>query len=1123
MNILLISQCKKNALKETRRIIDQFAERSGGRTWQTAITEEGLITLRNLLKRTARKNTAVACYWTRGKNNTELLWLVGDRSQFNDEGRVPTNRTKRNILRSDNENQWQYGSSIQIIATLSALLHDLGKATIGFQNKLKLGTLGDPYRHEWISLQLFMLMIEGCDSNESVLTRLATFEHYQQLNPDWHNKLISVNRDKLNLEKSPSLAQWIGWLIVSHHRMPMTDADERWDRRDNKYKEINSIKQQNTPDYIEDFTPQRFFKKLSAVANWVWNPKADQQNQQHFWQLAKSVTTSKLWLNQLKRWANKALNDFNLKQLAIADYINDPFLLHLSRLALMTGDHNFSSRPRECHIDNSELIANTASDKQAKQYLDEHLLGVAKYTARFARLLPVLDGNLPSLSKHKPFTERSKIQRFMWQNYAVDLTKSISEHANEAGFFGINMASTGCGKTLANSKIMYTLADAKRGIRFTIALGLRVLTLQTGKVLRQKLNLTDEQLAILVGGQANKALFELAQQDNDSCSGSESTENLIDGFVDVYSSAIDADEFGTIIQDHKARSLLLTPLVTCTIDHLIQASENQRGGKHIVPILRLLTADLILDEPDDFDQNDLPALARLVYLSGLFGSKVLLSSATLTPDLVSGLFAAYQAGRKIWQKQQNKPPLPIVCSWFDEFEQQATNIECDDDFNQAHQQFVTARINRLQQASIRRQGVVMPLADYQKNKPENTALDFPLLAQQLIKQAYQLHTEHHNVDPKTTKKISLGLIRLAHTENVIALARAIYQLTDMPTDTQLHIVVYHAKQLLLLRSKLEEKLDRLLSRNEPNALFMHPEIRQELDQSQVNHHLFIVIGTPVTEVGRDHDYDWAIIEPSSMRSIIQLVGRVWRHRPDKVANSPNVAILSSNLKAIKQGNSLGLNKICFYHPGFESDKFRLTTHKSSELITETQLSNINAISRITRPDVWHDKISTLAELEHRVMADLFNIPTDVKHKKRESNEVTSYWCQTLAHSYCVHLQLLTPFRRRARKQIEYVCQFNEDGQNGFRFSPAEIAWQTPNDFSSSKINEQISYQSWAQLFDSDKITPWLTADFHQELIALSHHFPDMPLPRLALQFATITLNDQPYWYYHPWFGFYRGG
>jgi CRISPR-associated endonuclease/helicase Cas3 len=97
MNILLVSQCSKNALIETRRILDQFAERRGERTWQTPITQAGLDTLYRLLRRTARKNTAVACHWVRGKDHSELLWIVGDARQFNERGATPTDTTLRNI------------------------------------------------------------------------------------------------------------------------------------------------------------------------------------------------------------------------------------------------------------------------------------------------------------------------------------------------------------------------------------------------------------------------------------------------------------------------------------------------------------------------------------------------------------------------------------------------------------------------------------------------------------------------------------------------------------------------------------------------------------------------------------------------------------------------------------------------------------------------------------------------------------------------------------------------------------------------------------------------------------------------------------------------------------------
>lgn len=98
------------------------------------------------------------------------------------------------------------------------------------------------------------------------------------------------------------------------------------------------------------------------------------------------------------------------------------------------------------------------------------------------------------------------------------------------------------------------------------------------------------------------------------------------------------------------------------------ACEGIRGGKQIAPMLRLLTSDLVLDEPDDFDIADLPALCRLVNWAGMLGSRVLLSSATLPPALIQALFRAYEAGRGEYQKSCGIPnaPVNICCAWFDE-------------------------------------------------------------------------------------------------------------------------------------------------------------------------------------------------------------------------------------------------------------------------------------------------------------------------------------------------------------------------------------------------------------------------------------------------------------------------
>src|SRR5690606_25920612 len=131
---------------------------------------------------------------------TELVWVVGNKRQFNEVGVVPVNRTKRNILHSEWENEWSYASSIQIIATISALLHDIGKSTIGFQEKLKEGSKqGDPYRHEWISLKLFELIIENCKTDEAWLNRFIQLNEWLK-NNDIEKLLASANHDAVNVQ-----------------------------------------------------------------------------------------------------------------------------------------------------------------------------------------------------------------------------------------------------------------------------------------------------------------------------------------------------------------------------------------------------------------------------------------------------------------------------------------------------------------------------------------------------------------------------------------------------------------------------------------------------------------------------------------------------------------------------------------------------------------------------------------------------------------------------------------------------------------------------------------------------------------------------------------------------------
>jgi len=66
MMVTFISQCEKNALKKTRRVLDAFADRIGDNAWQTIITEEGLNTVKKMLRQTASKSARHCCAASHG-------------------------------------------------------------------------------------------------------------------------------------------------------------------------------------------------------------------------------------------------------------------------------------------------------------------------------------------------------------------------------------------------------------------------------------------------------------------------------------------------------------------------------------------------------------------------------------------------------------------------------------------------------------------------------------------------------------------------------------------------------------------------------------------------------------------------------------------------------------------------------------------------------------------------------------------------------------------------------------------------------------------------------------------------------------------------------------------------
>lgn len=106
----------------------------------------------------------------------------------------------------------------------------------------------------------------------------------------------------------------------------------------------------------------------------------------------------------------------------------------------------------------------------------------------FSHALPKFLNELPKLDYNRILErglDNADPALSQWQNRAVLLCQKINQSSNDNGFFGINMASTGKGKTFANARIMYALANTDIGCRFSVALGLRTLTTQTGQSLQK--------------------------------------------------------------------------------------------------------------------------------------------------------------------------------------------------------------------------------------------------------------------------------------------------------------------------------------------------------------------------------------------------------------------------------------------------------------------------------------------------------------------------------------------------------------------------------------------------------------------------------------------------------------
>lgn len=1117
MMVTFISQCEKKSLNRTRRVLDAFADRIGSNTWQTVITQEGLLAVKKLLRKTASKSTAVSCHWIRSRSRSELVWVVGNRSKFNDKGVVPVNATQRNLINSHIENDWQYLPLIKALVAIAALLHDWGKASQLFQDKLKpnskQGFKGDPIRHEWISCLLLNALIQSCQTDSEHLDDTGWLSALINGDIDEHRiKQVALKQVVKPLSNLPPMAKLVAWLVVSHHRLPLNS--------DNDF--TTSLRAESV-DSVEDIL--RRITQQWGYENRYDDVEYQQRVSECFDFPCGLMSDSTRWLSQIKKWAARLLHCEPQARQALDDGAYRIVLNH-SRLCLMLGDHYYSSKEADAKWPNAvALFANTDyKTKALKQKLDEHLVCVARSGLRVAHLLPAFEQEPPVAQAPVALKKPSPIG-YKWQDKAVTKIKALrADNPESQGFFAVNMASTGCGKTFANAKVMRALSDDGASLRFVLALGLRTLTLQTGDEYRERVGLDNSELAVLIGSRAVMELHKQNTHEQEEVeffeeSGSLSKAALLDEDVD-YDCAIPEEYLATVLTCDRDKKFLYAPVLACTIDHLMSATQTARGGRYILPTLRLMSSDLVIDEIDDFSGGDLIAIGRLIHLAGMLGRKVMISSATIPPDLAAGYFKAYRDGWQLYCKTRNAS-IAIGCVWIDEFTTHtATNgaLQVPDalsDYRHAHSRFIQKRVAKLRTQSIKRKASIEQCDSIFKDYPANPNDEDVIESKQqayfkiIADSAFTKHYHHHTQDNSSGLCVSFGVIRMANISPCVSLTK---YLLNMPLadDTQIRVMAYHSQQVLLLRHVQEAHLDQVLKRKEPcgsqPAAFSNAQVRKHLDcikraEPKVKNVIFILVATPVEEVGRDHDFDWAVIEPSSYRSIIQLAGRVRRHRASEVTQ-PNVSVLQYNWKGVKNKHRTDIP--VFNRPGFEGN-ILLTSHDMNTLVdTKALAERVDAIPRIEKSENLQQH-TQLIDLEHHVIRGLLGTKLKpVYDPATLQGYLTTPWFLT------AYPQSLVPFRQ-GPKNIKIFLTYDEDTQ--------QYSFCEKNEEGKPVGTENLIGIKWANTNNRLPDRLWLLRDYDNSMVALAER-QGLSLWRASLQYGELSFphNGNSQYEYSDQFG-----
>lgn len=847
-----------------------------------------------------------------------------------------------------------FQTTARAISTLAALFHDLGKHTEWFQAKLRLAAKSDPVadlvRHEFISFIVLSALFGDYDSDLECLVAMSDPDSAAGLIERAFNRAFkSPDAYAFGNAKAPRLSHFVANVI----RADTTDATD-----------INYPDFASRPVFalLSDailthhrLTGARFNKVEDTVIATVDHLVAKRvevkkRDLEKLFELPSDLIPlwrDGTWISEVAT-ACSGLVGIASKGVAIS---RKAFSI-VGRTALVLADHKASAYgnrafpPADAKPDPAFIYANTnKADRRGElaEPLGNHMVRVSRDCALAYDILFAHTADFPSIPHSDLPTAIAEPRAesntpFRWQTDASRITRKSAGEQRHSGFFGVLMADTGAGKTRAASIIM-AAAAAESSLRLSVCSGLRTLTLQTGREYTEELRYPDDAVSVVIGDELTADLYRHEIREADT--GSE-TDELVG--VDVVRMDNTHNErclppsVHSFVGDSLATptvGILAAPVLISTLDTIMPAADGRRAGQ-MAKTLRVATSDLIVDEIDNFRDEDIVAIARLVFLHAAFGRRVLVSSATVYPEIAISLFEAYSAGWEV-HRSITQSNAPVFAGWYSNTADcRCAETDSLEAFSMGHHEFVTEILSKGRRS--RRRARVSATVN-----PTSAEDYFSAVSAEIPR----LHRENHVVDSKTERRLSVGVIKWNN-----ALPSMLYSLRlstgGLGSDHDVFVVPYNGTLQAGPRHIVEKNLNRMLRRKPRGGvdpILADETVRDVLDKrAEAADVVIVVVTTSMEETGRDHDFDWAILEPGSQRSLIQIAGRVRRHRMDE-HQAENVIVMQRAFREIRNKELRAPMAPVFAYPGFETPTkssvldFKLRDHDATNCYDFDVLAN----------------------------------------------------------------------------------------------------------------------------------------------------------------------------------------